>query len=78
MNSEMRYCVICVRLNMDSAGWEEFRGILFSREEMEWSWFMARTGGSADCSTLFGQGLLGFQGELFLTGNFLGIPAGLY
>ena len=64
--------MVCVRLNMDSAGWEEFRGTLFSAEEIEWSWFMARTDWSADCSTLFTQGLPGFQGALFSTGNLLG------
>lgn len=33
--------MVCVRLNMDSAGWEEFRGTLFSEEEIEWNRFMA-------------------------------------
>lgn len=64
--------MVCMRLNMDSAGWEEFRGALFSEEEVEWSWFMARTNWIADCSALFGQGLPGFQGQPFLTGNLLG------
>lgn len=35
--------VVCVRLSMDSAGWEEFWGTLFSEEEMEWSWTVDRT-----------------------------------
>lgn len=48
--------MVCVRLNMDSAGWEEFRGTSFSEEEVERSWFMARTVGS----TVFGQSLPGF------------------
>lgn len=32
-----------MRLSVDSAGWEEFRGTLFSDEEMEWSWSVDRT-----------------------------------
>lgn len=69
--------VACVRLSMDSAGWEEFRGTLLSEEEMEWSWFADRTHWTA-CSSQNRDWTVhlstrtyfpGFQGELFSTGN---------
>lgn len=57
--------MVCVRQNMDSDGWEEYRGTFFSEEEFEWSLFMADWG--ADWNTLLSQGLSVLQGELFDT-----------
>lgn len=51
--------MVCVRLNMDSAGWEEFRGTFLSKEEIERSFFMAETDWSADWNTIFSQSLPG-------------------
>lgn len=59
--------MVCVRLNMDSDGWEEFRGTFFSEEEIEWSLFMAGPDWGTDWNTLLSRGLSGLQGELFDT-----------
>lgn len=59
--------MVCVRLNMDSDGWEEFRGTFFPEEEIEWSLFMAGPDWGTDWNTLLSQGLSGLQGELFDT-----------
>lgn len=40
--------MVCLKLNVDSAGWQEFRGTLFLEEEVEWNRFMARTSWGAD------------------------------
>lgn len=71
--------MVCVRLNMDSAGWEEFRGTLFSEKEIEWSWFVARTDWSADYIyyTIW-PGLTWISGRAFFKRELVGILAGLY
>jgi len=51
--------MVCVRLNMDSDGWEEFRGTFFSEEEIEWSLFMAGPDWGTDWNTLLSRGLSG-------------------